>query len=334
MIHCKKSRKDSWGPRRNGRYRILLNPARAGLALAVCFALLQSGARAEDVAATLTVAWESFWHQTGYLQAIQRWDGPVRVRFSGASVARHKDFAMRQLVEVFEAAGLPISEAAADDPAVNLEVEFVSASQPLPSSAPCITNRSWRNFVIQRAKVRANEQSLWRCMLHESMHVMGFAGHPMGNTVLTYFARSDRLTDIDRLLLKTIYSSDVEPGMSPFAVLSVFAGRLIAAAGADTRSDVRQEATSFLRRTVREMEAFGSGSGEGPTDVLRSGKATNAGLAQGRTDIQFFLGVAYLRGHIVEPDKQKALDWLAKAAAASHVGAQRLLKRLSEEQSG
>ena len=304
---------------------------RTGLAFAACLALLHSTAHAEDVAGTLTVAWESFWHQTGFPQAVQKWNGPIRVKFSGASVARHREFAMRQLREVAEVSGLAISEVAADDATANLEVEFVSGLDPLPPNEPCVTTRSWRNFIIQRAKVRVNEQSAWRCMIHEAMHVMGVPGHPMGNTVLTYFARSDRLTEIDRLLLKTIYSRDVEPGMSPFAVMSILAGRLVDAAGDDSKNDTRQAATAFLLRTVREMEAFGNGSGEGPAVVLRSGKATGAGLARGRTDIQFFLGMAYLNGHIVEPDKGKALEWLGRAAAASHVGAQRLLKAASQD---
>ena len=79
------------------------------------------------------------------------------------------------------------------------------------------------------------------------------------------------------------------------------------------------------------MEAFGNGTGEAPTILLRSGKATGAGLTRGRTDIQFFLGLAYLNGHIVERDKGKALEWIGRAAAASHVGAQRLLKSVSQD---
>jgi hypothetical protein len=303
---------------------------RTRLAFAACLALLQSTAHAEDVAGVLTVAWEALWHQSGFPRAVRKWDGPVRVRFSGALVARHKDFAMRQLQEVFEVSGIPISEVAADDDTANLEIEFVGGLDPLPSNEPCVTSTSWRNFIIEQAKVRANEQWVWRCMLHEAMHAMGIPGHSMGRTVLSYFERGDRLTEIDRLLLKTIYSKDVEPGMSPFAFMSLLAERLVDASGEAGKSDARQAATSFLLRTVKEMEAFGNGTGEAPALVLRSGKATGAGLARGRTDIQFFLGMAYLNGHIVEPDKGKALEWIGKAAAASHVGAQRLFKSVSE----
>src|SRR5262245_49818833 len=266
---------------------------------AVCLVVLSSTAHAEDIAGTLTVAWESSWHQSGFPRAVVKWSGPVRVRFSGESVARHKEFVMRQLRAVFEVSEMPVSEAGADDNTANLEIEVVNGLNVLPASEPCVTNYSWRNFIIQRAKVRANEQSVWRCMLHESMHVMGIPGHPMGNTVLTYFARSDRLTEIDKLLLKTIYSTDVKPGMSPFAVLNVLASRLVDASSDAGKKDARQTAKAFLLQIMREMEAFANGTGEAPAILLRSGKATSAGLAQGRTDIQYFLGTAYLNGHIV-----------------------------------
>src|SRR5262245_23642008 len=271
---------------------------------AVCLVVLSSTAHAEDIAGTLTVAWESSWHQSGFPRAVVKWSGPVRVRFSGESVARHKEFVMRQLRAVFEVSEIPVSEAAADDNTANLEVEIVSGLNALPASEPCVTNYSWRNFIIQQAKVRANEQSVWRCMLHESMHVMGIPGHPMGNTVLTYFTRSDRLTEIDKLLLKTIYSDDVKPGMSPFALLSVLAGRLVDAAADASKHGARETANAFLLRVVKEMEAFANGTGEAPAIVLRSGKATGAGLAQGRTNIQYFLGTAYLSGLVVERDRR------------------------------
>jgi Protein of unknown function (DUF2927) len=301
----------------------------ARVIFAVCVLVLNSTSHAEDIADTLNVAWESFWHQSGFPRAVVKWNGPVLVRFSGESAARHKEFMLRQLRAVFEVSEIPLAEAA-DDNTANLVVEVVNGLNVLPANEPCVTNYSWRNFIIQRAKVTANEHSVWRCMLHESMHVMGIPGHPMGNTVLTYFARSDRLTEIDKLLLKTIYSSDVKPGMSPFAVLNVLAGRLGDASGDAGKNDARQTAKAFLLQIMKEMEAFANGTGEAPSIVLRSGKATSVGLAQGRTDIQYFLGTAYLNGHIVEPDRRKAIEWIGNAAAASHGGAQRLLKSVSE----
>src|SRR5205085_3311281 len=136
----------------------------------------------------------------------------IRVKFTGASVQRHSAFAMQQLKQVTDIAGVPITQVAVDDATANVEVEFVSTSEPLPDRQPCVTNTTARNGVIRKARIRANELSVWRCMLHESMHLMGIPGHPMRDSILTYFGRSGRLTDIDTLLLRTIYSEEVKPG--------------------------------------------------------------------------------------------------------------------------
>ncbi|HEY0336600.1 MAG TPA: DUF2927 domain-containing protein, partial [Burkholderiales bacterium] len=200
---------------------------RVVFAVILCLALLPSRAHAEDVSDALSVAWESFWQQTGYPRYVYKWQAPMRVRFTGASVQRHSAFAMQQLKQVADIAGMPITQVAVDDATANVEVEFVSTSEPLPDKQPCVTNTTARNGVIQRARIRANELSVWRCMLHESMHLMGIPGHPMGNSILTYFARSGGLTETDTLLLRTIYSEEVQPGMSPFAVLPILARHIV-----------------------------------------------------------------------------------------------------------
>jgi hypothetical protein len=85
-----------------------------------------------------------------------------------------------------------------------------------------------------------------------------------------------------------------------------------------------------LRKTVQAMEAFGNGTGEAPTVIVRSGKAAKQGMERGQVEIQYFLGLAYLRGHIVTPDKDKALGWLHKAAAA-HGGAATQIKSAARQ---
>jgi hypothetical protein len=163
-------------------------------------------------------------------------------------------------------------------------------------------------------------------MLHETMHLMGFPGHPLYHSILTYFARGSQLTTVDKLLLKTLYSPEVASGASPFAMLEALARRLVDNANDADKTAAKQTADTFLRKTIREMEAFGGGTGEAPTVIVRSGKATKQGLERGQVEIQFFLGLAYMRGHIVTPDKDKALGWLNQAAAASHNGAAAQLK--------
>jgi Sel1 repeat len=255
------------------------------------------------------------------------------VRFTGASIERHKAFTLQQLRAVTALAGITLTEAAADDTTANLQIQYVSAAEPLPQNQPCFTNFSVRDNAIVAATIKANDQRVWHCMLHETMHLMGFLGHPLYNSVLTYFARGSQLTAVDKLLLQTIYSDAVTSGASPFAALETLAQRMIDSAPEADKNATRQSADAFLRKTIKEMEAFGSGAGEAPTVIVRSGKATKQGIERGQIDIQYFLGLAYLRGHIVKPDKEKARAWLEKAAAASHGGAAAALKLAAAEKS-
>lgn len=302
------------------------------LALTVTGFAVQTGSvDAADVTDTLTTAWESFWQQTGFPRAAYKWQTPIRVKFGGVSPERHKEFTLRQLRDVAGHAGINVAEVAADDPAANVQVEFFGPAAPLPANQPCVTFIAWRNSALVSAKIQANDQSVWRCMLHETMHLMGIAGHRLRNSVLTYFARSSQLTDADKLLLKTIYADDVASGASPFAVLEILAQRLVISATDADKITAQQAADGFLRKTIQEMEDFGNGNGEAPSVIVRSGKATEQGLKRGQTEIQYFLGLAYLRGHIVKPDKEKALSWFTQAAAASHSGAAMQLKRAAAQ---
>ena len=283
-------------------------------------------ADAGDVTETLRIAWESFWHSSGYPRSVFKWVGPIRVKFSGDSVNRHKEFALRQLQSVAEIAGIEVIEVANDDASANFEVEFFANMNSLPANRPCDSNYSGPGGTIVRARIRANEPRVWRCMLHESMHTMGFSGHPHANSVLTYFGRPSKLTEADLLILRSVYSSDIKPGMFPFLALAIIARRLVETIppGAE-RAEAEQAAQAFLRNTVKQMEDFAGGSGEPPVILLRSSRATSPGVARGRTEMQYYLGMAYSFGHIVEVDKKKGVEWLTKAAQADRAAAQYFL---------
>src|SRR5258708_1959523 len=120
--------------------RVAWTPMRVVFAVMLCLGLLPSRAHAEDVRDALSVAWESFWQQTGYPRWVYKWQAPIRVKFTGASVQRHSAFAMQQLKQVADIAGMPITQVAVDDATANVEVEFVSTSEPLPDKQPCVTN--------------------------------------------------------------------------------------------------------------------------------------------------------------------------------------------------
>jgi hypothetical protein len=304
-----------------------MRPAIRYVLLAVAaFVLPQSLARADDDSYFLRFAWESFWQQGGYPRPVAKWREPIRVKFSGASIDRHKTFAMGDLAEVAEVAGISISEAAADDASANMVVEVMATADALPRNQPCQTRVTTRNGAIARVHIQATESALRRCMLHEAMHAMGVPGHPLANSVLTYFGRSGRLNEIDKRLLRLIYSEALQPNMSPFAALAVIA-RDTARGTAGTMTP--DTAAPLLRKIVADMERFANGTGEPPAVIILSSKATAPGLARGQLEIQFYLGLAYLNGHIVERDQAKAVEWLTKAASASHVQARRLLDKVN-----
>lgn len=303
-----------------------MRPAIRYVLLAFAALLLPQGlARADDDSYFLRFAWETFWQQSGYPRAVAKWREPLRVKFSGASIDRHKRFAMWDLAEVAEVAGIPISEAAADDASANVEVEVMATADALPKNQPCQTRVTTRNGAIVSVHIQANESALRGCMMHEAMHAMGVTGHPLANSVLTYFARSGRLSEIDKRLLRLIYSDALQPNMSPFAALAVIARDTARGTAGTTTPDA---AAPLLRKIVADMERFADGTGEPPAVIILSSKATAAGLARGQVEIQFFLGLAYLNGHIVERDQAKAVEWLTKAAGASHVQARRLLEKV------
>ena len=49
--------------------------------------------------------------------------------------------------------------------------------------------------------------------------------------------------------------------------------------------------------------------------VKRSGKWTVDGIKHGRTEMSYFLGIAYLEGASVSQDSQQAVRWLQRAAS-------------------
>jgi len=294
------------------------------LLVVAALVLPQSLARADDESYFLRFAWETFWQQAGYPRPVTKWREPMRVKFSGAAIDRHKTFAMWDLAEVAEIAGIAISEAAADDASANVEVEVMATADALPKNQPCQTRVTTRNGAIQRVHIQANESALRGCMMHEAMHAMGVTGHPLANSVLTYFARSGRLSEIDKRLLRLIYSDALPPNMSPFAALAVIARETTRGTAATTIP-----AAPLLRKIVADMERFADGTGEPPAVIILSSKATAAGLARGQLEIQFYLGLAYLNGHIVERDQAKAIEWLTRAAGGSHLQARRILDKVN-----
>ena len=78
----------------------------------------------------------------------------------------------------------------------------------------------------------------------------------------------------------------------------------------------------FFTSTISQMQEFADGKGDVPTVVKRSGKWTVDGIKHGRTEMSYFLGIAYLEGATVTADASQAQRWLQRAASAGNRPAQ------------
>lgn len=285
-----------------------------------CVVAIPCYADAKEVQETLDVVWEGFWQQQGYLQRVSKWQEPIRVRFSGASLNPNRVFALTQLKRVASVAGIEVSETDSAG-AANMDVEFLH-DNPVSRTDPCVTFRRPAFGVITHVRIKIPERSMRRCVLHEFMHAMGVSGHPNASSILSYFRTSQELTTTDEFILKVLYSDDIKPGMYPLPTLQVFARRLIETAPpGEAKAEAERVTAQFMREAIKQMEAFAQPKGEPPRVLLRSGKVTPAGLVRGRTDVQFLLGLAYTFGHGIEVDKKKGFEFLSSAASYSHSGA-------------
>jgi hypothetical protein len=290
----------------------------------LCLAAIISpcAAAAQEMEQGLATLWEVLWHQSGTPTRVVRWENDIRVRLSGIDLAMHREHTMKALQTVAAEAGVKLIDVS-DQPeqAANLTVEITSDTA-LEDNQPCMTYLDFRTETrIDSATVQMRSRDAWRCAYHEAMHVMGVRGHPAGKTVLSYFPwKVDGLLPLDKVMLRAWYSPRMAAGMTPFEALPVLADELITtlpdkAAAVEARG-------RFFAETIEQMQAYANGKGDIPAVVKRSGKSTDEGIRHGRTEMSFFLGVAYQEGSTVAPDSVQAFRWFERAASAGNRRAQ------------
>ena len=288
---------------------------------------LSGTVRAGEVDQGLATLWEVLWHQSGTPTRVVRWEDDIRVRIFGVNAAAHKQTTLAALRAVTEEAGLKLTDVS-DSPDAeelsNLDVEIVP-DKGLEDNQPCATYLDFKTENrIESATIQMRGRDAWRCAYHEAMHAMGLRGHPAGKTVLSYFPwRVDGLLPLDRVMLRAWYSKKMTGGMTPFEALPVLADELVASS--PDKPAAEQARNRFFASTINQMQAYAGGQGDIPVVVKRSGKSTDDGVRQGRTEMSYFLGVAYQIGATTPQDSIKAVHWLERAASAGNRGAQALL---------
>jgi Sel1 repeat len=273
----------------------------------------------------LATLWEVLWHQSGTPTRVVRWENDIRMRLTGVELPRHRDYVTKALREVTDVAGVRLIDVT-DQPGefANLTVE-ITPDTALEDNQPCVTYLDFRSEAkVDTATIQMRSKDTWRCAYHEAMHLMGVRGHPAGKTVLSYFPwKVDSLLPLDRVMLRAWYSPRMKGGMTPFEALPILADELIATAPDKAAASATRD--RFFATTVDQMQAYAAGRGDIPAIVKRSGKATEDGIRHGRSEMSYFLGVAYFEGATVRPDQKQALTWFERAASAGNRRAQSYL---------
>jgi hypothetical protein len=286
-------------------------------------------AQTNEFEENIATMWEVLWHQSGTPTRLVRWEQEMKVRVYGVNVAAHKRHTLQALKDVAAEAGIRVVDVSDRPDAAqlaNVSVE-ITPDDMLEDRQPCVTYLNFETeTTIDSAAMQMRGRDARRCAYHEAMHVMGLRGHPAGKTVLSYFpSKVDGLLPLDRAMLRAWYSPKMRGGMTPFEVQPVLADELVASM--PDRNAAMGSREHFFRNTVDQMQAFAEGTGDVPMIVKRSGKSTEQGIALGRMEMSYFLGVAYLQGATVQADPGQAVRWLERAVslgsrnAAARLGA-------------
>ena len=284
---------------------------------------------ADDTQEGLATLWESLWHQSGTPTRIVRWENEIRMRMTGVDLPQHRDYILKALRTVTDEAGVKLVDVS-DQPnaeqLANFKLEVVP-NTALEDNQPCVTYLDFRTEdKVDTATMQMRSKDVYRCAYHEAMHLMGVRGHPAGKTVLSYFpVKVDGLLPLDRVMLRAWYSPKMKGGMTPFEALGVLSDELVATLPTGERDTAAQTRNAFFSQTLDSMQAYAAGRGDIPAILKRSGKSTDEGIRRGRSEMSYFLGVAYFEGAVAPADQKQALAWFERAASAGNRRAQSYL---------
>ena len=314
--------------------------------LVACWGLSAAPAHADKLADDLQTAWESLWNQSGSPRYLLRWNASKTVTYQifGPAAANHRDHILKALAAAEDASGVQFEEfapstsisATATSTLAMLDIEVVNDSE-MQDTLPCWMRAvRWSGFMYDKVQLKLRSSDAWRCTFHEMMHAMGLLGHPSGKTVLSYFPyRRDVLMDMDKVLLKGVYSPQMPTGATPLEAIKVFSALVAAQPEIDLPAgQAQQRANEFVEKNYVEMQAFAKGQGEVPVILRRSGRASETSIANARREMAHFLGLEALRGTMAAKDEARAAAWFQLSAQAGHSPAQVMLARALNKGSG
>ena len=301
----------------------------AVLALLLC--CLPGAVHADKLEDNLQTVWESLWDERGTPRQLVRWEGSVTYAITGHEVERHREHIQQAMRAVSDMTQLQFSETGVQlgSASAAMLVFEVVKNDGLPDTMPCTTTPQWSNWALTKVVVKMQSKGAWRCTYHEVMHAMGIMGHPSGKTVLSYFEqRRDQFTALDQLLLKAWYGPAVKKGATPLEALVALSDAVAKQTDLDISPSVAAERTrAFNLAAVAQVKALALGTGEVPTIIKRSGRASTQFMDAAKPLTAYFVGLAYARGTIVERDNAEAAVWYKTSAELGYSGAQVMLAR-------
>lgn len=167
-------------------------------------------------------------------RVVKRWKLPLRVTASGAMTVEKERLIRARLERFRELTGVALHWEGLDAKRYNFKIAVVPSSQiraRASSDTLCAASPDDSNGAILSATLHLPAGDLERfeeCLDHELMHAFGFDGHSHRlNSALSYMHNTGSLTVWDEILLRTLYSPQLAPGMHRQSALPVVS-RLLA----------------------------------------------------------------------------------------------------------
>jgi hypothetical protein len=307
------------------------------LALGAFSVTVRANTSPSDYVRNFNIFWELHWQQNGQLTAFRRWpktpSKTLSYSFNLEANPANRTRTLEALQTIASTAGWKLQELPDGDSKAQLEFVLRDFSGDEARQHVCFAKPSWKSGNLTKVRVELSDRWAFNCALHEIMHAFGIAGHPSGKTVLSYFnPNGQSLTDTDVFILQAWYSDELAAGMSPLQVTRVINQRWIREHVPQAQqAAARRAEDEWFAKTLAQLEAYASGTGEPPTVLYRSGGLTDEGRRLGLAQVQTMLGWTYLAAAGVRFDADKASDYLFWASESGHPGAASLfVKELTQ----